>query len=55
MFSRGAVAALRTAGATRLTYTEYDAQTYFFPMAHFSWVPAYQNEAMRAWLFEQRR
>lgn len=54
-FSRGAVAALRTAGATRLTYTEYDAQTYFFPMAHFSWVPAYQNEAMRAWLFEQRR
>lgn len=54
-FSRDAVAALRTAGASRLTYTEYDAQTYFFPMAHFSWVPAYQNEAMRAWLFAQRR
>lgn len=54
LFTRGAVAALRTAGATRLTYTEYDAQTYFFPIAHFSWVPAYQTEAMREWLFKQR-
>jgi predicted peptidase len=53
-FTRQAVAALRSAGG-QPRFTEYDAQTYFFPIAHFSWVPAYQNEEMRAWLFSQKR
>ncbi len=53
-FSRKAVAAVRTAGG-QPRYTEYDASTYFFPMAHFSWVPAYRTEEMREWLFQQSR
>ena len=53
-FTRKAVAAVRTAGG-QPRYTEYDASTYFFPMAHFSWVPAYRTEEMREWLFKQSR
>lgn len=53
-FSRRAVAAVRAAGG-QPRYTEYDSATYFFPMAHFAWVPAYQNAEMRAWLFAQSR
>ena len=52
--SRRAVAAVRAAGG-QPRYTEYDNATYFFPMAHFAWVPAYQNAEMRAWLFAQSR
>jgi len=36
-------------------FTLYDADTYFYPSAHYSWVPAYADEDMRAWLFEQSR
>lgn len=36
-------------------FTLYDADTYFYPSAHFSWVPAYADEDMRTWLFEQSR
>jgi predicted peptidase len=53
-FTRQAIAAVKAAGG-KPRYTEYDASTYFFPIAHFSWVPAYQNEEMRSWLFEQSR
>lgn len=53
-FTRRAIAAVREAGG-QPRYTEYDSATYFFPMAHFAWVPAYQTEAMRAWLFSQSR
>lgn len=35
-------------------YTEYAPGTYIFPIAHFSWVLAYQNAEMREWLFQQR-
>jgi len=53
-FSRRAIAAVQAAGG-QPRYTEYDEATYFHPMAHFSWVPAYQTEAMREWLFQQSR
>lgn len=52
-YSRNAIEALKAAGG-QPRYTEYDAGTYFYPMAHFSWVPAYRNAAMRNWLFAQR-
>ncbi len=35
-------------------YTEYSDDAYFYPMAHFSWIPAYANEEMREWMFNQR-
>lgn len=38
-------------GTTR--YTEYPANAYIYPIAHFAWVPAYANREMREWLFEQ--
>ena len=52
--TRQAIAALKAAGG-QPRYTEFDSSTFFFPMAHFAWVPTYQNDAMRAWLFEQSR
>lgn len=53
-FSRESVKALREAGSN-VRYTEYPADTYFYPMAHFSWVPALKNTQMREWLFQQKR
>lgn len=53
-FSRNAIAAVRAAGG-QPRYTEYDPSTLFLPIAHFSWVPAFQNEDMREWLFKQSR
>jgi len=35
-------------------YTEYPDDAYFYPLAHFSWVPSYASEEMREWLFNQR-
>lgn len=51
-YGRNAVAALKAAGG-KPRYTEYDSGTFFYPMAHFSWVPAFANPAMREWLFSQ--
>ena len=51
-YSRDTVEALRAAGG-QPRYTEYDAGTYFYPMAHFSWVPAFADKAMRDWMFSQ--
>jgi predicted peptidase len=53
-FTGNAVAAVRKAGG-QVRYTEYDTSTFFFPMAHFAWVPAYQNDEMRDWMFKQSR
>ncbi len=53
-FSRQSVSALRAAGSP-VRYTEYPADTYLHPMAHFSWVPALKNASMREWLFQQKR
>ena len=52
--SRDSVKALEEAGGTP-RYTEYPAGTYFFPTAHFSWIPAYTSTEMRDWLFQQAR
>lgn len=54
VFTGHAIAALRHAGG-QPRHTEYDTTTYFSPMAHFAWVPAYQTEEMREWLFKQTR
>ncbi len=32
--------------------TIYDEESYIFPMAHASWIPAYHNQEMLKWLFE---
>ena len=49
-FGRDTVDALSAAGA-KPKYTEYPSEGYFYPSAHFSWVPAYADESMREWLF----
>ncbi|MEY4316816.1 MAG: hypothetical protein RI902_624 [Pseudomonadota bacterium] len=53
-FSRQSVNALKALGSP-IRYTEYPADNYLYPMAHFSWVPALKNEQMREWLFQQKR
>ncbi len=53
-YSRQSVKALRDLGS-KVRYTEYPADTYFYPMAHFSWVPTLRNKEMRDWLFEQKK
>jgi predicted peptidase len=53
-YSQQSVQALRALGS-QVRYTEYPNSTYFFPMAHFSWVPALRNSEMREWLFQQKR
>jgi predicted peptidase len=52
--SQDSVKALEDAGGAP-KYTEYPAGTYFFPSAHYSWVPAYANTEMRDWLFQQSK
>ena len=52
--SRDSVKALEDAGGTP-KYTEYPAGTYFFPTAHYAWIPAYANTEMRDWLFQQSK
>lgn len=52
-YPQNTIGALKQAGLSP-RYTEYPIGTYFYPMAHFSWVPAYANEQMREWLFEQK-
>jgi len=51
-YTRNMVSALRALGSSPL-YTEYPKETYIFPVAHFSWVLAYQTTEMRDWLFAQ--
>lgn len=53
-YSRQSVNALRAVGS-QVRYTEYPADTFFYPMAHFSWVPALKHVPMREWLFQQKR
>jgi len=53
-FSRNFVYALRQAGA-RVVYQEYGLDVFLRPNGHFAWVPAYQNAAMRSWLFTQQK
>lgn len=52
-FARDAVKALGAAGGSP-KYTEYPSEAFFMVNAHFSWIPAYADAGMRAWLFAQR-
>lgn len=50
--SRSMIQAIQSAGGLPL-YTEYPQNTYIYPMAHYSWILAYQDYEMRKWLFQQ--
>jgi predicted peptidase len=52
-YQRDLVDALQAAGG-KPRYTEFSQDTYIHPSAHFSWVLAYRNAAMREWLFKQK-
>lgn len=52
-YSQQAISTLRLNGGNPI-YTEYAANANIKPMAHFAWVPAYDNSAMRDWLFNQK-
>lgn len=56
-YVRKTVNALKELNA-RIKYTEYEKGVVsppLAPMAHFSWVPAYNNQRMIEWLFSQSR
>ena len=53
-YDRNTISALRNLGANPI-YTEYNKETFIFPDGHFAWVLAYKNEAMREWLFKQKK
>jgi len=51
-YTRAMIQSLRNLGAEPL-FTEYPRETYIYPMAHYSWVRAYQTREMRDWVFAQ--
>lgn len=53
-YMRATIEALRKAGG-KPKYTELPSGTFFDPNEHWSWVFAHRSEAMREWMFEQRR
>jgi predicted peptidase len=53
-YSRRSVAALQSAGGSP-RFTEYPAGTDFEPHEHAAWVYAYADEALRIWMFNQRK
>ncbi|TCL57699.1 putative peptidase [Hydrogenispora ethanolica] len=58
MGSRDMVAALKAAGSTVVQYTQYEpgyVAPPLAPNAHFSWVPAYGNQAAIDWMFAQTK
>jgi predicted peptidase len=53
-FAKTAFDALSASGGSP-KFTEYPPELYFYPSAHYSWVPAYADVSMRDWLFIQHR
>ncbi|CAM4414410.1 S-layer homology domain-containing protein [Paenibacillus alkaliterrae] len=56
--TRDMVAALKAIGSTKVKYTEYEPGYVAMPvapMAHFSWVPAYNTQEAIDWMFEQSK
>ncbi len=51
-YSRNIVNKLKEKGST-IKYTEYGKSEYFFPNSHFAWIPAYNDEKMKNWLFSE--
>ncbi|MFA9457696.1 alpha/beta hydrolase-fold protein [Halalkalibacter sp. AB-rgal2] len=53
-FSRDAVVALKSIGGRTIHYTEYPEGA-VEPDGHFAWIPAYQNQEMIDWVFQQSK
>lgn len=53
-YSANIVNALKQKGSS-IKYTTYSADEYFFPSAHFSWIPAYHNQDMINWMLNQHK
>lgn len=53
-FAKAAFDTLSAAGGSP-KFTKYPPELYFYPSAHYSWVPAYADANMREWLFNQHR
>lgn len=51
-YARDMIQSLRNLGANPL-FTEYPRETYIYPIAHYSWISAYQTREMRDWVFSQ--
>jgi len=51
---RATIKGVRDAGGNP-KYTEYPKSAFFFPVAHFSWVPAYADAEMKEWMFAQSK
>jgi len=52
-FSRDMINAIRNDGGKPM-YSEFPRELFIKPMAHYSWVLAYQTSEMRDWLFRQK-
>jgi predicted peptidase len=52
--SRDAVENIKALGGTSINYTEFNAGT-VKPYGHAAWAPAYENNDMITWLFEQSK
>ncbi|WP_413376729.1 prolyl oligopeptidase family serine peptidase [Alkalihalobacillus sp. 1P02AB] len=53
-YSRDAVAAIESLGGSSIRYTEYP-EGEVEPNGHHAWIPAYQNQEMIDWVFEQSK
>ncbi|GAE29553.1 prolyl oligopeptidase family serine peptidase [Alkalihalobacillus hemicellulosilyticus] len=53
-YSRDAVAAIESLGGSHIHYTEYPEGA-VEPDGHFAWIPAYQNQEMIDWVFQQTK
>jgi len=53
-FSRDMINAIRNDGGKPM-YSEFPREMFIKPMAHYSWVLAYQTSEMRDWLFKQKQ
>ncbi len=53
-YSDDIVNALKQKGSS-IKYTAYSENQYFFPDAHFAWIPAYHDQDMIKWLLDQHK
>ncbi|MFN7252964.1 MAG: prolyl oligopeptidase family serine peptidase [Anaerobacillus sp.] len=53
-YSRDAVATIKSLGGKSINYTEY-REGEVKPVGHFAWIPAYQNQEMIDWLFQNQK
>jgi hypothetical protein len=48
-------AILADGGFSDFSELVYPAGTFLYPYAHASWVPAYQDQSLRDWLFSKSK